>query len=87
MGYVGVLHLSTCRRNGTAVLAVRDTGPGLDEGHAGSIFVPFFTTKGEKGTGLGLSVTRQIAEAHGGRVELDSSPGRGSRFSLVLPVG
>ncbi len=86
MGNVGVLHLSTCRLNGTAVLTVQDTGPGLDPDQAKHIFEPFFTTKGEKGTGLGLYVTRQIVEAHGGRVELDSSPGRGTRFSLVLPL-
>lgn len=66
-------------------LAVSDAGPGVPAEMRGQIFEPFFTTR-EGGTGLGLAVVRQIARAHGGRVEVDDAPGGGARFSIVLPA-
>ena len=58
-------------------------GTGVAPEHADSIFRPFFTTR-HRGTGLGLSITRTIVERHGGLVEVESAPGQGSRFTLVL---
>ncbi len=68
-------------------LAVEDNGVGIDKDTVAKIFDPFFTTKGMgKGTGLGLSVVYGICEQHGGWVEVDSEPGRGSTFSIYLPA-
>lgn len=68
-----------------ARIEVEDTGPGIDPRRHESIFRPYLTDK-PGGTGLGLALSRRIAEAHGGRLELDSVPGRGSRFTLCLPL-
>ena len=64
---------------------VSDTGCGLDDDALGRIFEPFYTTK-VSGVGVGLSISRSIVEAHGGRLEAVSSPGRGSVFSVTLPA-
>ncbi|MGQ0627192.1 MAG: ATP-binding protein [Phycisphaerales bacterium] len=69
-----------------ARIVVVDNGPGIPAEKQPRIFEPFFTTKGMRGTGLGLAVTRRIVDQHGGRIELDSSPGKGARFSVVLPI-
>ncbi|OLC14356.1 MAG: hypothetical protein AUH29_10355 [Candidatus Rokubacteria bacterium 13_1_40CM_69_27] len=68
-------------------LEVADTGPGIPAEIRSKIFEPFFTTKppGE-GTGLGLSLCRGIIEAHGGTIEVESEPGRGTTFVIELPV-
>ncbi len=65
---------------------VSDTGPGMDEATKQRIFDPLFTTKESKGTGLGLSVTRRIVTNHRGYIMVDSSPGKGSTFSVYMPV-
>jgi len=62
-----------------------DTGRGIPRGAMEKVFEPFFTTK-EAGTGLGLSIVRQIAERHGGRVELESVEGKGTRIGVCLPA-
>jgi PAS domain S-box-containing protein len=67
-----------------AVLSVEDEGQGMTAEVQAQLFEPFFTTK-ENGTGLGLAVVRQIVEGFGGRVEVQSEPGRGSRFRVWLP--
>jgi PAS domain S-box-containing protein len=68
-----------------AVIEVSDNGRGISEEDLARIFNPFFTTR-EAGTGLGLPAVRRIARAHGGRVEVSSSPGKGSSFSIHLPL-
>lgn len=67
-------------------VVVSDDGEGIPEAARAQIFQPFFTTK-TRGTGLGLAVTRKVVEAHGGRVNLASTPGVGTQVRIVLPVG
>lgn len=70
------------------VLAVRDDGCGIDGETLGRIFEPFFTTRQKKsGTGLGLTVSKRIVDEHGGRLEFESEPGKGTTARMVLPVG
>lgn len=72
-------------QNGLAVIRVKDTGRGITPEHLPLIFRPFFTTKGQ-GTGLGLSLARRIVENHGGSIDVESTVGRGSQFTLRLPL-
>ncbi len=66
---------------------VTDVGTGIPEHILGSIFDPFFTTKGKgRGTGLGLSVSQGIVAKHGGRISVSSQEGKGSTFTVTLPV-
>lgn len=67
------------------VFEVVDNGCGIDQEVKSKIFTTFFTTKGGKGTGLGLLTTRKIVQEHGGRMDLESLPGRGSTFRIRLP--
>jgi PAS domain S-box-containing protein len=68
-------------------LSVTDTGEGLKESDLPHLFEPFFSTKGPgRGTGLGLSVVYGIVKQHSGLVEVDSAPGRGTRFDIFLPA-
>jgi len=68
-------------------VAVKDSGIGIEVKNKDRIFEPFFTTKGESGgTGLGLSVTYGIVTDHGGTIEVESSPGKGSMFTVWLPL-
>ncbi len=69
-----------------AVLAVSDSGGGIDAETKARIFEPYFTTKAERGTGLGLATVREIVENVGGHVRVDTAPGRGARFEIYLPV-
>jgi signal transduction histidine kinase len=73
-------------------LQVIDTGPGIPEKVIPKIFEPFFTTKGTtkkgeaKGTGLGLAICKEIIDAHGGRIEVQSEMGKGTTFNVYLPT-
>jgi signal transduction histidine kinase len=70
-----------------AALAVQDTGSGIPDEIRPRLFEPFFTTKPRgQGTGLGLAICRDIIRAHGGEIEVTSQPGRGSTFTVWLPV-
>jgi two-component system NtrC family sensor kinase len=78
-------------KSGTArehlVVRVRDQGEGIPAENIGLVFDPFFTTKEVgRGTGLGLSVSQGIVEDHGGWILVESEPGRGSCFSVYLPL-
>ncbi len=81
----GRLTASARREGDQLVVEISDTGPGLPAETQKRVFEPFFTTKAE-GTGLGLAIVRQAAEAHGGTIEVESSPGQGATFRLRLPV-
>jgi len=81
-----VVEAETRSLGSEVMVAVTDQGPGLDPAAMEQIFKPFYTTR-HSGTGLGLPITRGIVERHGGRVEVQSAPGQGSCFTLVLPVG
>lgn len=68
-------------------LSVSDEGVGIAPDVLPRLFTPFFTTKGgHGGTGLGLAASKAIAEAYGGRIEAESRPEGGARFSLILPA-
>lgn len=68
-------------------IEIEDTGKGIPEEIQAKIFDPFFTTKPVgKGTGLGLSLSYQIVQKHHGRIELDSTLGKGSRFRIIFPI-
>jgi signal transduction histidine kinase len=81
----GRVDLTLGTANGEVRVAVSDTGPGVEPGAEERIFRPFWSGDGG-GTGLGLTIARELAIALGGRLELHSELGRGSRFVLVLPV-
>jgi signal transduction histidine kinase len=68
-------------------IQIRDTGKGISEANLPHVFEPFFSTKDEKGTGLGLWVSQGIVQAHGGSIKLRSREGRGTVFSVALPIG
>jgi len=82
----GRVELTLSAENGAVSVTVADTGPGIKEEERERIFRPFWSRDGG-GTGLGLAIARELAVALGGRIDLESEPGRGSRFELVLPAG
>lgn len=87
-----IIKLSHDAESGTIDLVIRDFGSGIPADKLPRIFEPFYTTKsgpdasGKGGTGLGLSLCRDIIEAHRGRIRVDSTPGKGTAFTLRLPV-
>jgi signal transduction histidine kinase len=80
----GRIELALAADNGTVSVSVADTGPGIKANEQERIFRPFWSRDGG-GTGLGLAIARELAVALGGRIRLESAPGAGSRFDLVLP--
>jgi two-component system, NtrC family, sensor kinase len=83
----GMLEVRTFAQNGTVEVEVTDTGSGIPAEHINRIFDPFFTTKSSgRGTGLGLSVSYGIIKEHAGKVEVRSTPGKGTSFRLEFPV-
>ena len=83
----GTISIRTGAGGDTVWVEVEDDGCGISSENASRIFDPFFTTKPVgKGTGLGLSLSYGIVKKHGGRLEVDSEPGRGTRFRVTIPV-
>jgi len=82
----GNVWITTRANADTVTVTVRDDGPGIPPALQGRIFDPFFTTKPQgKGTGLGLSISHGIVTEHGGTIEVESVPGAGTTFTIVLP--
>ena len=81
----GSITTRTFTDNGHVRIAVRDSGPGIEPAVRARLFEPFFTTK-HHGTGLGLSICRSLVHANGGTIEVESEPGRGAQFTIVLPA-
>ena len=83
----GEIRIRTGRRGQEVFVAIGDSGAGIPPENLGRIFDPFFTTKlVGKGTGLGLSLVYTILQKHGGRIEVDSTVGQGSTFTVTLPI-
>jgi signal transduction histidine kinase len=83
----GRIAITTSANNGEVVVEVADNGCGIADDILPQIFDPFFTTKNVgDGTGLGLSITHSMVQDHGGRMEVESVPGQGTRFRVFLPV-
>jgi signal transduction histidine kinase len=88
----GTIHVDATTVGNFLEVSVSDTGIGIPTEEQTSIFDQFHqvgsTTRGvREGTGLGLAITKQLVEAHGGRIWVESEPGRGSRFSFTMPLG
>jgi signal transduction histidine kinase len=86
-----LIRLETARNSGNVSLSVTDRGIGIPSSDQAKIFEKFYRAENSlvhetKGSGLGLTLVRHIVEAHGGSVEVESSPGKGSTFTLVLPI-
>jgi signal transduction histidine kinase len=83
----GTVTWSTGRAGDSVICAVADSGIGMPEAVRRRVFDPFFTTKGERGTGLGLSVVYGIVTRHRGDIDVESRLGRGTTFTIRLPIG
>jgi two-component system, sensor histidine kinase FlrB len=81
----GRVTVSTRLHGEMLALSVRDDGRGMSAEVVGRLFEPFFTTRSE-GTGLGLAIARGVARAHGGSIEVQSEPGAGTEFIMILPL-
>ena len=66
-------------------MSIQDSGSGIPEEYKENLFVPFVTHK-QEGTGLGLAICKRIAEAHQGSISYYSQPGKGTKFTVLLPV-
>ena len=82
----GTITLRTRREGNAVLLTVQDTGVGMTEEVKSRIFDPFFTTKGPQNSGLGLSTSYGIIVRHGGEIRVESRPGAGTTFTIVLPA-
>jgi two-component system NtrC family sensor kinase len=83
----GNIWVSTRPEGDTVSVTIRDDGPGIAPEAVGHIFDPFFSTKDVgRGTGLGLAISHGVVAAHGGRIEVETVPGAGASFRIVLPV-
>ncbi len=82
----GTVTIETGVEDARPIVRVRDTGPGMPPDVEAHVFEPFFSTKGDQGTGLGLAMVYACMQHHGGTVELVTSPGKGTTFTLRFPA-
>lgn len=83
----GQISITSNMNNNEVIIEFEDNGSGISQSHLKTIFDPFFTTKPVgKGTGLGLHIVRSIIDEHGGHIEVSSLIGKGSKFSIYLPI-
>lgn len=82
----GKLTLSTSLQGEYIIIKFKDSGHGIPKDVLRRIFEPFYTTKKDKGTGLGLSISYRIVQEHGGRIDVESSEGQGTTFTIRIPV-
>jgi signal transduction histidine kinase len=86
----GSIEVATSRGAGGLVFSVRDTGQGIDPNDLPHVFERFYradkSRSGSNGTGLGLSIAQSIAQMHGGRIQVESTPGLGCRFDVLIPA-
>ena len=83
----GTITIRTENQGANVLLEISDTGGGISKENLSRIFDPFFTTKPVgQGTGLGLSLSYGIIQKHNGQIDVESEPGRGTCFRIVLPV-
>jgi len=83
----GEIRIRTWNGDGNIYVSISDTGSGIPEDKINRIFEPFFTTKPVgKGTGLGLSITYDIVKKHNGDIKVESEVGRGTTFTITIPV-
>ena len=80
----GTVTLRTRDEDGKLLIEVADTGSGLTPEECARIFTPYYTSK-QHGTGLGLAIVQSVVSDHGGRVRVQSEPGRGTTFVIELP--
>ena len=88
---VGEVVVKAAKENGSLQVTVRDTGPGICESDRAKLFQEVqqadnAITRKKGGTGLGLAISKRIVELHGGKIWVESAPGRGSTFSFTLPA-
>ena len=82
----GSIKIKTCKENSHLSIKVEDTGAGIPEDIKNRIFDPFFTTKGVQSTGLGMSISYGIIHRHKGTIVVNSSEGKGTAFTIRLPI-
>ena len=83
----GEIWVRTEEKGNEILIAIEDTGKGIPADVLPRIFEPFYTTKDVgQGTGLGLSISHKVVEDHKGRIDVESTVGKGSRFSIYLPI-
>jgi signal transduction histidine kinase len=81
----GRLHISAAKKKDNILISVEDSGVGISTKDKQKLFTPLFTTKAS-GIGLGLAISKKLVEANGGKIEVQSKPGRGSTFTIILPI-
>jgi two-component system NtrC family sensor kinase len=86
IGDSGDIYIRTYSKNNILYIEIEDNGKGIAKENLEKIFEPFFTTKGVgEGTGLGMSISYKIIDSHGGKIEVESELGKGTKFTVILP--
>lgn len=86
MGLEGTLDVYTYTKDNQVYATISDTGEGIPKELQSRIFEPFFSTKQDKGTGIGLSISYTIIQGHDGHIDVQSEQGKGSKFTVMLPI-